>query len=327
MKTNKSTALLGVLVLVLGMTFSGSAQATDNSTVTVNVGTQTAIDISPSALNFGTIEPGTEVNETTSGFTHFEVENIGSNNITNVWANTSTPTTDPFGTGFASNYDVGNFIQIQPDNEIAGVASDNSFTYVNRKEYNESNDLSYITTPEGTNQEWRYGRFRVGEQEFFWAVNTTTTGACETGDTDSDDLRVGVQPHNQTATGSVDFTTASEYDSYDLASGTTVEGVASSVTLSSATLDADRTYDVVANCGAETYTYRSKFNPDVAGEDLTATGGAAQYLLSGTAGSAEAFQPGEHFEVNVSVRLPQGVAATGTSETIDGLLRIFGNTA
>lgn len=324
MKQNKATAFLGVLLLALGMTFSGSAQSTDNSTVTVNVGSQTAIDISPAALDFGSVTPGEEVESTTSGFTHFEIENIGSTNMTSIWVNATTPASNPFGTGLASSYDVGNFIQIQPDNDITGVASDTGYTYVNRKEYNESNDLSYITTP--ANQDWRYGRFRVGEQEFFWAANTTTGGACQVDDGDTDDFRVGTQPHNQTSTGSVDFTDTNQYDAYELTSGTNVESLATSVGLTSSTLVSDRNYDVVVECGAETYTYRSKFNTQLAGEDLSAVGGAAEYLLSGTAGTQSALQPGEHFEVNVSVRLPQGVAATSGS-SINGLLRIFGSTA
>lgn len=319
---NKALSILGVLALVIGMAVSGAAQSTnddsDNSTVTVEVDSRTAIDISPNQLDYtnGTIVPGDSVRTTADSFSSVEIENIGSNNITYVWMNASTPADDPFGTGLASEYNAGNFMQINSTGEITGQAAvDDGFSFVNRKEFNESNDLSYVFTP---NETWRYGRFRSGDQEHFWAVAANANGECST---ESNGFRVGRKAHNKTDTGSTDFTTASEYDAYTL---TSVSGsqqyIAPGVNVTLPSGD-NRTYDVLVQCGDPFSTIRTQYNPNANGtSDLTTEGGYADYMLDGTASEAAELQPGEHFEVETRIEVPQGVASGTVSA---GRLRVI----
>lgn len=340
MKTQKkaTASILAFTVVMAAMLFSiGSATAqvtsddTENSTINITIASQVAVDISPATLNYDGVLPGTQRFVTDAAgsdeaYGAIEVENIGSENITHVWLNASVPTSNPFGTGAASNYDAGNFIQIKPNGDIGGVASDSNFTFVNRKEFNESNSLSYIFTP--TDEDWRYGRFRMGDQEFFWAVNTTSSGECDTADTD--DLRVGNKAHNESATGSNDFRdSSSEYTVYDLSAGTNVDAYTTNVWLNSSTQQTDRLYDVVVNCdatvgngGTGTWAMRSKFNVNPAGEDLTDDAGSAAYVLDGTSQPSDELQPGEHFQMNTSIQVPLGVAVGNVNA---GFLRVLVN--
>lgn len=314
--TKLSMALVASFVL-LAMSSSATAitsDSTTNSTVTVDVTSKVAIDITPQDLSYTGMEPGTTVTSTDSGYSAIELENIGSVNISQVWMNASVPSSNPFGSGLASNYDAGNFIQISPTGEI-GTASSNNFTFVNRKEFNESNDLSYVFTPSA--DRWDYGRFRAGDQEFFWAVNATSN-AC-TG-ANGEKLRVGNKAHNKTATGSADFT-SSEYTSYPLTETGNSHGIATGVNI---TLPSGNTryYDVLTKCsGDETYTVRTRYNPKATGAtDLTFDGTQIEHLLNSTVGSQGAMQPGEHFQVNTSVEVPQGVPQNAG---ISGLLRVL----
>lgn len=333
MKTQKKAtgSILALAVVTAAMLFtvgSATAQPVDdfeNSTVTVQVGNQIAVDISPATLSYTGILPGSQqfVTNNAEGFDAIEVENIGSQNITHVWLNASTPSSNPFGTGASTNYNAGNFIQIKPNGDIPGVSTDSNFTFVNRKEFNESNSLSYIFTE--PNEDWRYGRFRTGDQEFFWAVNTTSGGACET--TGTDNFRVGLTAHNESATGSNDFRTGSgEYTQYDLTAGSNVDGYATNVWINSSVQQTNRLYDVVVDCNAPgsggTWAMRSRFNVNPAGEDLSAAGGAATYVLDGTSQPSDELQPGEHFQMNMSIQVPLGVAQGQVS---NGFLRVLVN--
>ncbi|MFB6204366.1 MAG: hypothetical protein ABEJ75_01840 [Candidatus Nanohaloarchaea archaeon] len=337
MNSKTTTRLLVIAVLALGMVGSATAQtseATDNSTVSVSIGSKIAIDISPTALDFGSITPGNEDSTATIGSGEvvgaIELENTGSENITHVWLNASTPTSKPFGTGTPSAYDSGNFMMVKTGNgDITGVTAYQNFTYVNRKEFNETSTLPYIFVPgEGsTAQNWSYGRFRVGDQEFFWAVNVTNraagTGQCVTG---NNDFRLGVSAHNQTATGSNDFTDPAEYYSFsvtDVGTSGTNPYLVTGVELNGSVLSGHRNYDVVLNCGNPTWAMRTHFNIGPGTLDLSTSGSAAEFLVSSTNTYGEAaLQPGEHFTVNVSMQVPLGVA---TGSPINGYLRVFAN--
>ncbi|MFB6199832.1 MAG: hypothetical protein ABEJ83_03060 [Candidatus Nanohaloarchaea archaeon] len=279
---------------------------------------RTAIDISPSTLAYQGVAPGEMLSEATASeenFTHVELENIGSTNITQVWMNASVPQSNPFGTGVTGNYDAGNFIQIKPESDPElQVNSNGDFTFVNRKEFNETDELSYIFTPSDS---WDYGRFRLGEQEVFWAINTSGS-SCQTG---SGQFRVGVNPHNQTATGSNDFRTVNgEYTSY---SPVSVPGgvVAQDVWIN--TSSTTRQYDVKLECGgASTTAIRSRYNPGVI-NDTAESAVTPIVAQSGNIASEAAMQPGENFAVNVSVNVPQGVAR---GQVDQGTLRVLAST-
>ncbi|MFT4892377.1 MAG: hypothetical protein ACI8Z7_000149 [Candidatus Nanohaloarchaea archaeon] len=308
---------------------TASAQVTsedsDNSTVTVDVASKVAVDISPSDISYGAIDPGSAVLESNSSSVGgpvgaVEIENIGSENITQVWLNTSVPNDNPFGTGLAQEYDAGNFIEVKPTGEANTVSGVSKFKYINRKEFNETGDLSYVFTPEDGG-EWKYGRFRVGSQEYFWAVNTTgTPGTCQTDG--SDDFLVGQNAHNKTNTGSTDFTDLADISEYGLtnAGSGDAEALATGVTVG------DRNYDVLVECGDPTYTVRSSYNVNALGApDLVNDGSAVSHILNATEATdaSQELQPGEYFGINTSIRVPQGVPSNAG---ITGQLRVLVNT-
>jgi hypothetical protein len=323
MKHKKTTMALAVSIALLGMVSSGAAQVENDTEtdITVTVDARTAIDVSPESLDFGSMVPGESKTDTVGDFSALEIENVGSTNLTNIQFNTSTPDSNPFGTGVGSNHDVGNFVQIAPqEDNMAGIPDTNAYKFVTRKEFNESNDLSYVFAEDG----WDYGRFRVEGQELFWAVNTDTSvsssGGCST--TGSDDFRVGVNAHNRTTTGSTDFTSgSSEYDSYSL-SGVSDYALATDVTVDVPNHDA-RTYDVLVKCdGSQTYTARTKYSVNPLGVDISGDASAANYVLD--SGEEDMF-PGEHFTTNVSISVPRGVASS--SSALTGTLQVLAEQA
>jgi hypothetical protein len=307
-----------------------TSEGTDNSTVTVDVASKVAIDISPSDISYSNIDPGSAAlqsdgSDVGAAVGAVEIENIGSENITQVWLNTSVPNDNPFGTGLEQEYDAGNFIEVKPEGE-AGTASDTNFRYINRKEFNETGDLSYVFTPDDAGT-WKYGRFKVGSQEFFWTVNTTgPAGTCVTND-GGDDFRVGQNAHNQTHTGSTDFADGS-YTTHSLVTGGSgdADALAAGVTIDPPGMDS-RSYDVLVNCGDPTYTVRSSYNVNALGApDLVNDGSAVEHILNATeaADPNAELQPGEHFGLNTSIRVPQGVPSGNNG--ITGQLRVFVNT-
>jgi len=327
----KTAILVVAAVLGLAMTVSPAASqstvetnGTDNSTVTVNVAEKTAIDISPSDLNYDGVDPGSFVNETSGdeNFSSVEIENIGSTNISHVWFNASTPTSSGFGTGLASNYDAGNFIRISPQGELSSVSNSSSF-FVNRREFATSNIPEYIFRPSDS---WEVGRFRAADQEYFWTVNTTTdTNDNPICSTAGDAFRVGKTAHNQSATGSNDFRSGSgEFIARTPNDGDSDQ---SDVVVDNVNVG-DRNYRLQINCDTSdstpVFVDRTRYNVDLGADELgSITNGAAEYVLNEDATTSAALQPGEHFAVDTSVSVPQGVAQ---GEIDSGFLRVLVNT-
>lgn len=339
MKHTKKTLLAATLTLfAVGMISPAASQATqqvnstDNSTVTVQVAEKTAIDISPDTLAYNSVDPGsTQFGTNNEGdgenFTHVELENIGSTNISRVWMNSSTPDSRPFGSGVASNYDAGNFIQIKPQDGLTnvGAVNYNSWTFVTREEFSTDNVPEYIFTP---GDAWEVGRFRLADQEYFWAMEQASTDG-STCAANADSFRVGNLAHNKTDTGSNDFRDSStEYTAYGIGSGAsnaTANGeiVATDVNVSG------RNYRMKIDCNPASASgnvavTRSRFNTELGYEDLTdIETGAAEYLLNASVGTENALQPGEHFSVQTRVSVPLG-SAQGQAD--NGFLRVLVNT-
>jgi hypothetical protein len=291
-----------------------SNQNIDEETpVTVEVAQRVAVDVSPSQLNYRGLNPGSKASKTENNVEKIEVENIGSVDINKMWINSSTPSTNPFGSGISKKYESGNFIQIKSLGDLSTPQNKKHY-FINRKEFNESNDLSYISTEPG--EDWRYGRFKVKDQNLFWAVRAND-GSCTT---QGSDLRVGKKPHNETFTGSNDFTDeSSEYTGYDLqpADGSYV---APKVWVN--TSKTSKQYDVVAKCGQKTWTIRTKHNIQPNGVDLTSfsrSERSSEYLIN-SARDGKSLQPGEQFSLNTAINIPLGVAQ-GTINT--GTTRIL----
>lgn len=325
-----------------------SSQGTDSSSVDVTVASQIGVQIDPASLSYSTVFPGSINKTSDKGLTSLEIENTGSENITRVWLSTSVPRDNPFGTGTSGSYDAGNFVVVRPTNEISGVAGSSVFKYVDRREYNESNTLSYIKTSAGGTTQ-RYGRFKVGNEEFFWEIEAGqapgTSGAanpsiCD-GTGSSPKLLVGNKPHTGSNLGTADFrsSNSANYASYtinDLSTSDTF-GVAKGVDLNVSS--GNRTYDILTYCGDssataqsnETFTQRVSYDVkpgsstenlgsgQIVPSDLAAVGTSSKYMLNST-GSTDQFKPGQHFSVKTGVQIPRG-AAVGSVGT--GSLDVF----
>ncbi len=217
MEERKLVSILGIVVIAAALFAnvdipSGTAiNVTDNATISITLNTKTMIDISPDNMSFGVADPGTRIanytnNELTGiSKTGFQLENIGSTNITNLWLNVTQPTVRPFATGDSGKYDAANFIaaeiNVSPD---GGAITQNAMSFIDRLEYNETRELVYLNLPADTKS---YGRLRSGHNEYFWAL--TTAGTDCNGSANAVTFTIGTSPHNQTQTGTIDLTSAS----------------------------------------------------------------------------------------------------------------------
>ena len=200
-----SFAIIATLTVLLTGLGTGqqatSAQNTNDLNVSVEIGSKTIIDIQPKEFSWGRgsgILPGTQANSSdeANNYGQIMLENLGSNDIQQVWFNTTQPSQRPFGTGQAGNYDVGNFI---------ALSNNGAAQFVNRAEFgidrsggavnNGDDGILYVNAPDN----WDYGRFRNTSQEYFWTVDDTVT------DMGNSVFKIGYNPHNSTQTGSTDL--------------------------------------------------------------------------------------------------------------------------
>lgn len=214
--TVKTVTVLAAVFLAAAMlsTFAtgDTGDTNDNATVNVTVATKTMVDITPNEYVWDSVDPGAQGGHDSSKH-RAQIENIGSTNISKVWFNATAPSSNPFATGNANNYDAGNFIALDQEGQ-------NNYQFVDRVEFNETRELVYLTdtdgnSPPGTNHV--YGRFRNTSFEYFWMIDMT-------GGTDCGSLvfRDGNTAHTQTQTGTVDFSDgASDYEEPTLNKGTT----------------------------------------------------------------------------------------------------------
>lgn len=188
--------------------FAPSSNDTDTAGVSVTVNNQTIINIVPSNWTISSINPGsTAVN------TSFSLENLGSANITLVWASTSQPTANPFG-GSASGFNAGNYIALRNYTGVGG-SQDSRLQFVDILEYNMSKP-SFVTTPAtcGTT----FGKIRNSSYEYFWCLTNST------GNVSNNTIIIGRTAHSDTALGTIDLT-SSDVDTITLNSGAATWGV------------------------------------------------------------------------------------------------------
>lgn len=318
MRTKILAALL--VFVAAGLTTSATAQTSEGGSVDVSVNSVTAVDLSPNSLAYSN-DPGTiATTETTNGYEGVEIENVGSVNITDIYFTTTAPSDRPYGSGVAAQYDAGNFVQIRPSGENSGTNAESDYHYVSHKSFNESNTLSYFTEPSGVGTV-RYGRFRAANESFFWAVTNaedqSSANMCD-GNGDSD-LLVGTTPHTPTQTGSVDFSSSSNYDNYTVSSqGNDNYGRVDNVDLN--TYEGTKTISMLTWCGSDaqassdnsTHVIGTRWNPetreDGASGQYTTTGGSLDKILENGGTDANELQPGEHFTVLTRASIPNAVA-------------------
>jgi len=202
----RQTALIALLMVIGFQSVSGDLQvnATDNASISVSIASQTWVNIDPEIMSWVDVDPGSVGDNDTEANHYYaiQVENIGSINITNLWFNTSYPSTRPYGTGVASNYNAGNFVVLS--RETGG------YFFANKLEYNETRTLSYLVDPSGRmppdGSTYKYGRFRNVTKEYFWFVEPNANDQCNATGVN---FWIGGTPHTREDTGSNDFSSCS----------------------------------------------------------------------------------------------------------------------
>lgn len=178
-------SLLFVFVIMVSIfvhTDSGQAQFRGNDTITIsiNISEKSMVDINPSNLSYGPLDPGSvgdSTKENMGNYSGIWIENIGSTNVTRIWFNSTYPTSDPFGTGNPLSYDAGNMI-------VIANGSANTYYFPNAVEYPRSDsDSLYVQTPAGFDFGTGdiFGKFRNNSYEYFWAVMRGGSGNCSDG--------------------------------------------------------------------------------------------------------------------------------------------------
>ncbi len=270
------------LVFVAALLFPAVKALTPNDTdpaaVSITVASQVMVDITPASLSWTGVNPGSEATSGGNiggGIWAIEIENIGSENITGIWLNTTYETSNPFGSGDPLSYDAGNMIKI-------ARTQSGPYYYADKVEWNQTKVPIYVTLPANTNMS---GRFRDGNHEWFFAVVDTGSG-CQSGalylasDTGSGATLAGA--HNETQTGDVDLTDGEV--AHTFTSGVT------NVTINGAQYDVY----VPATCD---YVVFKHWDVDTAPAPQV-----AEYLNTGT------FTPGDLTEAYVKAVVPYGVA-------------------
>ena len=229
-----SKILLGSLLLALavGMTTTTVAQvnddATQSSTVDVGIASDTGLDVRPVSFSYTSVNPGSQTTSASSGVSAIEIENIGSENISDIWMGASKPDSDPFGTGIAAQYDAGNFIQVNTtgvDREPGGISPTDHPHYVSRVEYVEPAP-TFLQLPDagtvGSADSSLVGRFRAADEWWFYAIfydSATQDGdnLCGSAQSGEDELvYIGKQAHDAGTTGTIDFTDTSNVEIYEI---------------------------------------------------------------------------------------------------------------
>ncbi len=284
----KTPILLITLMFLVSIAFA--VQKVDTITIEVEVSELTLVDINPASLTWTSIPPGGVGEEKA-----IQIENIGSTNITHVWFNNTYPDSRPFGSGNNGSYDAGNYVVIRRNTSGA------EYYFPNRVDYNESNILIYLTPPANS----YYGRFRNSSFEYFWAVTPDGNGQCNSSGAT---FYIGKVHHNQTQTGSTDFSTCDN--------GLTATG---SNPCRQGSLNNDGEWGwadvyVGPNSGYQNYTVAVYYTCDKVmfyhwNKDAPGASSAthAEYFTSQT------LTPGASIIANVRVYVPYGVAAGWSS--------------
>jgi hypothetical protein len=363
---------------VVGIAFSGTAQSleggntldTDDETqnassdITVGVNSKTQIDVKPGEMNWPNMDVGTQ-NDTAVGpsgantFGSIEISNIGSEYIDRIWVNATAQDSDPFGTGNPGNYDAGNFLQVKPSNNTGKssiVGNTSTYHYVNRYEFNTEagNDGEYpsyieadASNLDSTTQDSYVGRFRSGDEWYFYAISTGSDAQCNGGAGD-DYIRIGNTRHSPDQFGTVDFTEngPGDWTQYNITNTNGEYGLVSDspdgeigVRLEFSDSEGNpiyREYDVLTACevsqGGSTFsedaphTIRTRYNVqagDVPDLTVAASGDTAgertQFLLRGSSPEGTLL-PGEGIAIDTAVEVPQGVPEGGVQ---DGQVTFF----
>ncbi|MCK4551107.1 MAG: hypothetical protein KAT91_04085 [Candidatus Aenigmarchaeota archaeon] len=300
---------------------------TDTASVKVTVSSLAMIDISPNNMSFETMNPG----ETKSNYTNaelsgvqkqgFQIENVGSVNITHIWLNVTQPKANPFGTGDANNYNAANFVAIKIngtlDTNTTGTGSNNGlnteYSMIDRLEYNASRELVYLNLPPN---KLSYGRLRAGMNEYFWVINGSS---CTVGD--NPEFRIGAIPHNKTDTGTIDLVGGSVTSAVLSVEDAAYNGwIAASTNITVQTGNGgNEEYLILATnvtCNPVRFV---KWNADVPGADALSNKG---YIFD-TESAGEDLTPADSIAMDIQMRVPWGTIQGNIGI---GTITVFANT-
>ncbi|MFH1834966.1 MAG: hypothetical protein ABH851_02125 [Methanobacteriota archaeon] len=229
-----------------------------------------------------------------------QIENIGSHNISKVWFNATYPESNPFATGEISD-DSANFVVLA--NESATV--DDEYFFINRKEYNETRSLVYLTDPNGVippAADWMYGRFRNASDEFFWMINKSDV--CNK----TKNLYIGDLSHKKSSSGTIDFS----------GSGVVTIALAENGAYGVGDIDSGNLtgYCVAVNATCDNI-FLYKWNMDMPGAGTDCDN--ALYAHGDPDDDASvngALVPGESIVMRIKVRVPYGVYEGSTTQGV-----------
>lgn len=232
----KEFKLIGVIALIVALAaiFSISNVSADEDSedlnVSVQIASQTWIDIAPDHIRWYNVNPGTDstnftdMERSTTDHEGIVVRNIGSTDIYTVWFNASYPDDLPYGTGDINEYDTANFVLLSKADLIGNSSADvlsTDYYYINKVEYAEAErqligsavhvtngrNIPYLKTDDPTStSNVTIGRLRDGENEYFWAIVEDADGDCDqTAAEAKPKFYIGLAPHNETHVGDIDL--------------------------------------------------------------------------------------------------------------------------
>ena len=167
-----ATAVILTAGLMLSFPVISFADAYNTTEINVSIESIGKITISPNFVNWSGVHPGT-----TGGTQTIEVLNIGSLNVTNLYAYLNTldvETTRPYGSDEASSYASGDVLLLRNQTK-------NNLSWVGRLEWNWTNTLSNLDTSNVLSPV-AWGFFRNASKEYVWVIGNGTAGMCN--DTD-----------------------------------------------------------------------------------------------------------------------------------------------
>lgn len=304
------------LLLISSTSYAGLPNINTTSELEINVSVNqvTWVDITPKSLNWTSpaLSPGeTGINQ------DIYIENVGSDNISYLWFNSTHPSSNPFGTGSPINYNAGNFVAIKQENGEGQKGS--YYFFPNRHEWNETVRLAFASFE----TDWYYGRVREANHEYVWSVDPSAGGdANKCNDTATSGtkgvLRVASTAKNRTQTGTTDFTdSGTDYTWANLTQSTTYPEWSFTPNGIEIGEDSKQYCVAVRDSCDEVIVY--KWNADAPGGAADSASGYGFNCSSGSyfgANGTSPMNPGDAFVANVVVYVPYGTAygdmASGT---------------
>jgi hypothetical protein len=147
------------------------AATTDTVTIDVNITESATITVLPSVLNWTSVTAGTQ----SADIKNLTVKNIGSVNLSQIYAYVDTLTTEPvrpYGLAYPKNYSAGGVLTLRNE-------TDPQFFFAGRIEWNWTQDIP--------NHDWTavvianakaWGYFRNASNEYVWVIGNGTGGWC-----------------------------------------------------------------------------------------------------------------------------------------------------